>query len=64
MLGLRLAEGVDLAAICTEFGEDVVPLRQRARRLVVGGWATLDGDRFTLTERGMDVHTEAAVRLL
>ena len=64
MLGLRLTEGVDLAAICAEFSRDPEPLRARARRLVVGGWAELDGFRLTLTDRGMDVHTEAAVRLI
>ena len=64
MLGLRLAEGVDLGAVCAEFDRDPEELRKRARRLVLGGWATLEGDRLALTERGMDVHTEAAVRLI
>jgi coproporphyrinogen III oxidase-like Fe-S oxidoreductase len=64
MLGLRLTEGVDLAAVCAEFARDPEELRRRAKRLVVGGWATLADDRLTLTERGLDVHTEAAVRLI
>ena len=64
MLGLRLAEGVDLGAVCAEFARAPDELRKRAQRLVVGGWATLEGDRLVLTDRGMDVHTEAAVRLI
>lgn len=64
MLGLRLTEGVDLAQVCGEFARDVEALRRKARRLVVGGWATLEGDRLTLTDRGLDVHTEMAIRLI
>ncbi|MBS2029510.1 MAG: radical SAM family heme chaperone HemW [Deltaproteobacteria bacterium] len=64
MLGLRLTEGVDIAQICETFGRDPHELRKKAKRLVVGGWAAFEGDRLTLTERGLDVHTEAAVRLI
>lgn len=64
MLGLRLTEGVDLAEVCAEFGRDPEELRKKAKRLVVGGWAALEGDRLSLTERGMDVHTEMAIRLI
>jgi len=64
MLGLRLTEGLDLGALCATFERDPELLLKRAKRLVVGGWATLDGARLTLTERGLDVHTEAAVRLI
>lgn len=64
MLGLRLTEGLDVAALCAVFQRDPAPLMRRAKRLVVGGWATLHDARLTLTERGLDVHTEAAVRLI
>jgi oxygen-independent coproporphyrinogen-3 oxidase len=64
MLGLRLTEGVDLEAVCAEFGTASGPVLSKARRLVVGGWATLEGARLTLTERGLDLHTEAAARLI
>lgn len=64
MLGLRLAEGIDLAATATAFGREPGPLLKQAQRLVLGGWGELEGTRLRLTDLGMDLHTEAAVRLL
>jgi coproporphyrinogen III oxidase-like Fe-S oxidoreductase len=61
--GLRRVAGVDLAEIESWSGADV-----RGRyaavvdRLVREGLATLDATQLRLTERGLDLHSEAALR--
>ncbi len=62
MLGLRLVDGIDLAALEAEFGAT------RAAALEVGaarlsGLVRLEGRRLALTERGLDLHSEIALRL-
>jgi len=61
--GLRLVEGLDLAALEDELDQ---PVRSRfapqIERLVADGLALVDGPRLRLTERGLDLHSEAAVR--
>jgi oxygen-independent coproporphyrinogen-3 oxidase len=61
--GLRLAEGVDLAALEDDLH---VPVRTRyaaqVRRLCDEGLAELDGSTLRLTEAGLDVHSEVALR--
>ena len=61
--GLRLAEGLDLAALEEDLG---VPVRTRfgseIDRLVREGLAALAGARLRLTDRGLDLHSEAAIR--
>jgi len=61
--GLRLAEGLDLAALEQDLGVEI-----RARfakvidRLVREELAGFDGARLRLTDRGLDLHSEVAVR--
>ena len=61
--GLRLAEGLDLAALEADLK---LPVRERFEqelaRLVAEGLAVQQGARLRLTERGLDLHSEAALR--
>jgi putative oxygen-independent coproporphyrinogen III oxidase len=62
-LGLRLVEGVDLERLARDFGgAPVAALRQRAAPLadLVRG----AGSHLALTDRGMDLHSEVAAKLL
>ncbi len=64
-LGLRLVEGLDLAAFAAAFGgADAAALRERARPLAELGLASLSRDRLALTERGLDLHGELCARLV
>ena len=64
MLGLRLTDGFDLDAACTTFGQDPAAFQEPLAQLAKAGLAVARGGWLTLTERGLDVHTEAAVRLM
>ena len=61
--GLRLAEGLDLAALELDLG---LPVRAQfgaeLERLVREGLAVQDGPWLRLTDRGLDLHSEAALR--
>ncbi len=61
--GLRLAEGLDLAALERELG---LPVREtfhaQIGRLVSEGLAESRGSQLALTARGLDLHSEAALR--
>lgn len=61
--GLRLAEGLDLAALERDLG---LPVRERfgreIQRLCDDGLAEQPGDLLRLTTRGLDLHSEAALR--
>jgi len=61
--GLRLAEGLDLRALEEDLG---LPVRSQFApqidKLLRDQLATLEGETLCLTERGMDLHTEVAVR--
>jgi oxygen-independent coproporphyrinogen-3 oxidase len=62
-LGLRLVEGVDLERLERDFGIDSVRvLRERAGRLP--DLVRLSQSRLSLTDRGLDLHSEVAARLL
>jgi len=54
MMGLRLAEGVALAAVAEETGAGLAGQLDGARlaRLIDGGFLTLDGERLRATRRG------------
>jgi oxygen-independent coproporphyrinogen-3 oxidase len=61
--GLRLAEGLDLAALERELDQPVQSrYASQIDRLCKEGVALLDGPRLRLTERGLDLHSEAALR--
>ncbi len=62
-LGLRLVAGLDLAALARDFGpRALASLRASAGRL--GDLVVLEAHRLTLTERGLDLHSEVCARLL
>jgi oxygen-independent coproporphyrinogen-3 oxidase len=61
--GLRLAEGVDLAALSEDLG---IPVRDRyaaqIERIVREDLGALQGSVLRLNERGLDLHTEVSLR--
>jgi oxygen-independent coproporphyrinogen-3 oxidase len=62
-LGLRLVDGLDLEGLARDFGGALVDaLRQKAAPLQ--DLVRLTGSRLSLTDRGMDLHSEVAARLL
>lgn len=63
-MGLRLATGVDLSLLCNDYGEDPAERLKVAARFVADGFAQWSGPRLRLTERGMDIHSEIAARLI
>ena len=65
MLGLRLGEGISLTEYSTCFGVDFLENRRDCiDRLVTMGYATLDGDRLKLTERGFYVNNAILTELI
>jgi coproporphyrinogen III oxidase-like Fe-S oxidoreductase len=61
--GLRLAEGLDLAALEQDLGVEIrLRFAKVIDRLVREELAGLDGTQLRLTERGFDLHSEVAVR--
>jgi len=64
-LGLRLAEGVDLAEAAAEtVGEVPEGVLAQARALEAQGLVVREGSRVRCTDRGFDFHTEVALRLI
>ncbi len=59
-MGLRLARGIDLHALCAAYGRKVPDVQAYVR----GGLARLEENRLSLTPRGADVHSEIAARLM
>ncbi|HMC34767.1 MAG TPA: hypothetical protein VKH65_10190, partial [Myxococcales bacterium] len=61
--GLRLAEGIDLAALERDLD---LPVRERHAaaigRIVGEGLGSLDGAILRLNDRGLDLHTEVSLR--
>jgi coproporphyrinogen III oxidase-like Fe-S oxidoreductase len=61
--GLRLAEGLDLAALGRDLGIEV---RERyageIARIVRDGLGTLEAGVLRLNERGLDLHSEVSLR--
>lgn len=56
--GLRLVEGLDLAALDAQLGTDTLSSQAaRIRELVRTGLGTFDGARLALTDAGLDLHT-------
>jgi oxygen-independent coproporphyrinogen-3 oxidase len=53
MMGLRLAEGVDLVALGERLGAKVAVNRRAASRLEAQGLVRMDGERLTVTPDGM-----------
>jgi oxygen-independent coproporphyrinogen-3 oxidase len=63
-MGLRLTSGVDLEAVCREFGEALAPRAPKVERLVGGGLARREGSRLVLTEAGTDLHSAISAELM
>jgi putative oxygen-independent coproporphyrinogen III oxidase len=61
--GLRLAEGIDLAALERDLG---LPVRERfaqqVGRILSDGLGSLEGTVLRLNERGLDLHSEVSLR--
>ncbi len=63
-MGLRLASGVDLAAVCAAFGQALAPREATARHLVSAKLARWHEGRLALTDTGFDVHSAISARLM
>lgn len=63
-MGLRLTSGIDLRAVCAEFSQPFDARRSFAATLARDGFATFDGARLALTERGADVHSAICAKLI
>jgi putative oxygen-independent coproporphyrinogen III oxidase len=63
-MGLRLSSGIDLDAVCAEFGEPIAKRREEIGRLIAGGFARRRGRRVALTERGANLHSSVCARLI
>ena len=60
---LRLREGLDLQALENDLGLPVLtPFAKELEQLVAAGLAERSGDRLSLTDRGLDLHSEVALR--
>ena len=63
-MGLRLVNGVDLEAVCREFGQSAEARGQTVRHLVHARLAERREGRLALTDAGFDVHSAIAARLM
>lgn len=63
-MGLRLVSGVDLEAVCREFGQSAEARGQTVRHLVHARLAERREGRLALTDAGFDVHSAIAARLM
>ncbi len=63
-MGLRLAQGVDLVRVCEQFDQSWAKRELTVRHLVSQGMAVFEDGRLKLTDRGFDVHSAIAARLM
>lgn len=63
-MGLRLVAGVDLEAVCRDFGQAYDARRRVVEALVASGLAHWKEGRLGLTDAGFDVHSAIAARLM
>jgi oxygen-independent coproporphyrinogen-3 oxidase len=63
-MGLRLTSGINLEAVCAAYGEPIAARRSEAERLGAAGFARWKQGRFSLTDRGADLHSGISARLL
>ena len=63
-MGLRLVNGVDLDAVCREFGQATEQRALTVRHLLHAGLAERREGRLALTDAGFDVHSAIAARLM
>jgi putative oxygen-independent coproporphyrinogen III oxidase len=63
-MGLRLVSGVDLKAVCADFGQPYQPRSVTVTQLEKAGLAVTRDGRLALTDAGFDVHSEICARLM
>lgn len=63
-MGLRLSSGVDLEAVCAEYGEPFATRAMAVEQFITGGLMRRDGRRLVLTDAGADVHSGITARLM
>jgi oxygen-independent coproporphyrinogen-3 oxidase len=63
-MGLRLASGVGVAAVCELFGEPWEPRMKKIEKWVARGLARWDGKRLALTDAGADLHSALCAEIL
>lgn len=63
-MGLRLVNGVDLEAVCREFGQSVEARGLTVRHLLHAGLVERRCGRLALTDAGFDVHSAISARLM
>jgi oxygen-independent coproporphyrinogen-3 oxidase len=63
-MGLRLTGGVDVEGACRAFGVEPASRMLLVRQLVGQGLAVHEAGRVRLTDRGFDVHSAIAARLM
>ncbi len=64
VMGLRRSAGVDIAECCRLYREDPAPIEKHARELASQGFATFEAGVLALNERGLDFHSEIAMRFI
>jgi oxygen-independent coproporphyrinogen-3 oxidase len=63
-MGLRLVNGVDLRAICAQFGQSFEKRALTLRHLESSGLMTWHENRVALTPAGLDIHSAICARLM
>ena len=63
-MGLRLVNGVDLEAVCREFGQSLEARALTVRHLTNAGLVEWREGRLSLTDAGFDVHSAISARLM
>ncbi len=63
-MGLRLSNGIDIGAVCAEFGQALGERKSEVQRLLAGGFARKRGRRISLTETGSNLHSSICARLI
>jgi len=63
-MGLRLAQGIDLAGVCSAFGLPTEARQAEADKMVKRGLARWEGPRLSLTPEGADLHSAVSAALL
>jgi oxygen-independent coproporphyrinogen-3 oxidase len=63
-MGLRLVTGVDLEAVCADFGQPFASRRATVNHLVKAGLANETLGRLRLTDGGLDLHSAISARLM
>ena len=63
-MGLRLEAGIDVVAVCAQFGESSEARQTRIDTFVQHGLGYFDGTQLRLTPMGTDLHSEISAQLI